>query len=238
VNPLVDNPALLFVIALGMLCLSAWLGAFVGRTSREPDERSEHDIGVVLAATLTLLGLIIGFSFSMAISRYDQRKNYEEAEANSIATEFVRADLLPADDAGRVRLLLKQYLDQRVLFYSTRNSDRSSLAMTSTAGAAGSERRGELRPIGPLAAFHLPELRHHLAACLGDVCRDGLALRLKAKPGSPLAIGRDPEIADKTGAGRGHGRSLGPHSATAAQRHKFRMLISRAGRSGSFRYSR
>ena len=72
-----------------------------------------------------------------------------------------------------------------------------------TAGAAGSERRGELRPIGPLAVFHLPELRHHLAACLGDVCRDGLALRLKAKPGSPLAIGRDPEIADKTGAGRG-----------------------------------
>jgi hypothetical protein len=57
-----------------MLCLSAWLGTFVGRISREPDEKAEHDIGVVLAATLTLLGLIIGFSFSMAISRYDQRR--------------------------------------------------------------------------------------------------------------------------------------------------------------------
>ena len=33
-----------------------------------------------------LLGLIIGFSFSMAISRVDQRKNYEEAEANAIGT--------------------------------------------------------------------------------------------------------------------------------------------------------
>ena len=54
----------------------------------------------VLAATLTLLGLIIGFSFSMAISRYDQRKNYEEAEANAIGTEYVRADLLPAADAA------------------------------------------------------------------------------------------------------------------------------------------
>jgi hypothetical protein len=39
---------------------------------------------------------------------------------------------------------------------------------------------------------------------------DGLALRLKAEAGSALAIGRDPEIADKTGAGRGHGWSLGP----------------------------
>ena len=48
-----------------------------------------------------------------------------------------------------------------------------------------------------------------LAAGLGEVGCDGLALRLKAKPGSALAIGRDPEIADKTGAGRGHGRSLG-----------------------------
>ncbi len=112
------------------------------------------------------------------------------------------------------------------------------LASRVQAGAAGSKRRGELRSIGPLAAFHLPELRHHLAACLGEVCRDGLALRLRAKPGSPLAIGRDPEIADKTGVGRGHGRSLGPTVATAAHRHKFRMLISRAGRSGSFRYSR
>jgi hypothetical protein len=43
---------------------------------------------------LTLLALIIGFSFSMAVSRYDQRKSYEEAEANAIGTEYARADLL------------------------------------------------------------------------------------------------------------------------------------------------
>ncbi len=35
-----------------------------------------------------------------------------------------------------------------------------------------------------------------------------MALRLKAKAGSALAIGRDPEIADKTGVGRGHSWSL------------------------------
>ena len=62
-----------------------------------------EDFGFILAATLTLLGLIIGFSFSMATSRYDQRKNYEEAEANAIGTEYVRADLLPAADAATVR---------------------------------------------------------------------------------------------------------------------------------------
>jgi hypothetical protein len=74
------------------------------------DEREDFD--TVLTASLTLLALIIGFSFSMAVSRYDQRKNYEEAEANAIGTEFLRADLLPSEVAARVRQLLKMYVDQ------------------------------------------------------------------------------------------------------------------------------
>ena len=78
-----------------------------------------EDFGFILAATLTLLGLIIGFSFSMATCRYDQRKNYEEAEANAIGTEYVRADSLPAADAASVRDLLRKYLHERVLFYET-----------------------------------------------------------------------------------------------------------------------
>jgi hypothetical protein len=57
---------------------------------------------------LTLLGLIIGFSFSMAVNRYDQRKPYEQAEANAIGTEYVRADLLPVADAAKVHTLLRQ----------------------------------------------------------------------------------------------------------------------------------
>ena len=64
-------------------------------------EEERADFGVVLSATLTLLGLLIGFSFSMAVSRYDQRKNLEEAEANAIGTEYVRADLLPTGDATK-----------------------------------------------------------------------------------------------------------------------------------------
>jgi len=79
------------------------------------DEREDFD--TVLTATLTLMALIIGFTFSMAVSRFDQRKNYEEAEANAIGTEYLRADLLPPDDAVRVRESLRIYLDQRVLFY-------------------------------------------------------------------------------------------------------------------------
>ena len=122
---IVDSP-FFFFISLVALWFSALIGAFVGKRLRPLDEGERQDFTVVLTATLTLLALIIGFSFSMAIGRYDQRKNYEEAEANAIGTEYVRADLLPADDAAKVRELLKNYLDQRVLFYETR--DVSQLA--------------------------------------------------------------------------------------------------------------
>ena len=93
--------------------------------SRQSDQnKDDHDdFAFVLGGTLTLLGLIIGFTFSMAVGRYDQRKNYEEEEANAIGTEYVRADLLPAADAATVRGLLKTYLDERVLFYVTRDAD-------------------------------------------------------------------------------------------------------------------
>jgi hypothetical protein len=123
-NNVMDNPLLVFVISVFVLWLSAQIGAFVLRRQRKLAEEIHEDLGVILAATLTLLALIIGFTFSMAISRYDQRKNYEEAEANAIGTEYVRADLLPAADAAKVRALLRNYLDQRVLFYITRDEQQ------------------------------------------------------------------------------------------------------------------
>jgi len=123
-NIATDYPLLIFVLSFFVLWLSARIGATFLRRLRELEEDKREDVGVILAATLTLLGLIIGFSFSMAIGRYDQRKDYEEAEANAIGTEYVRADLLPAADAAKVRALLRTYLDQRVLFYMTRNEQQ------------------------------------------------------------------------------------------------------------------
>jgi hypothetical protein len=102
-----------------MLWLSAQAGASLRRRPLKDDERD--DFNIVEAATLTLLGLIIGFSFSMATSRYDLRKNYEEAKANAIGTEYLRAALLPAADAAGVRARLKKYLELRLMFYRARS---------------------------------------------------------------------------------------------------------------------
>jgi hypothetical protein len=130
---LTNFPVAVLVVSFLLLWLSGWIGTLFRNKRRLPDDAAGADPGLVLGATLTLLGLIIGFTFSMAISRYEQRKNYEEAEANAIGTEYVRADLLPAADAQRVRALLANYTDQRILFYKTRDEQKLSRLNADTA---------------------------------------------------------------------------------------------------------
>ena len=128
-----DFPLLVFVLSLAVLWFSANLGAFFGRKLRALEEEEREDFRIVQAAILTLLGLLVGFTFSMAVSRYDKRKNYEQAEANAIGTEYGRADLLPAGDAVRVHDLLRNYLDQRIMFYKARNERQVGQINASTA---------------------------------------------------------------------------------------------------------
>lgn len=117
-----NHPFIFFLCTLLSLWVSAQIGASLRRRRPLKDDERE-DFGVVETATLTLLALIIGFTFSMATSRYDLRKNYEEAEANAIGTEYVRAGLLPASDATAVHTELKKYLYLRILFYETRDEN-------------------------------------------------------------------------------------------------------------------
>jgi hypothetical protein len=129
---LLDEPMILSVLSFITLSLAVVIGALF-RRGRLLDKDLHENYRVILAATLTLLALIIGFSFSMATNRYDQRKNYEEAEANAIGTEFVRAGLLPAADGERLHVLLGKYLDQRILFYTTRDRQQLEQINASTA---------------------------------------------------------------------------------------------------------
>jgi len=116
---LMNYPILVLVLSFVVMWIAAQVGDLLRQRFRPLDAEQHEDFNVILGANLTLLGLIIGFSFSMAISRYDQRKNLEEAEANAIGTEYLRADLLPDAEAAKTRRLLKEYTHQRILFYET-----------------------------------------------------------------------------------------------------------------------
>jgi hypothetical protein len=121
-NP-TDYPIRFLLVSLPTFWFSAWIGASWRRRHGIAKEEDRAFFNIILSASLTLLGLIIAFSFSMAVSRYDQRKNYEEQEANAIGAEYARVNLLPPPDAVKVHALLKSYLDQRILYYETRNEN-------------------------------------------------------------------------------------------------------------------
>jgi hypothetical protein len=121
-STILDNPWAVFILSLSGLWVSTWIGVVIRKKTRPTEDQHEFDF--VIGACLTLLGLLIGFSFSMATSRYDQRKNYEEEEANAIGTEWVRAELLPQENATKIRSLLARYLDLRIEHYETRDRGR------------------------------------------------------------------------------------------------------------------
>jgi ABC-type multidrug transport system fused ATPase/permease subunit len=68
----------------------------------------------VLASMLGLLALLLAFTFSAALQRYEDRSQTVVAEANAIGTTYLRARLLPGEMGAEVQTLLRQYLDIRI----------------------------------------------------------------------------------------------------------------------------
>jgi hypothetical protein len=116
----VDHPLVMFVVLLALFIGAVAFGAFILRRiiGLPLDERD--DFAQVQTATLTLLALLIGFSLSMAVSRYDQRKNLEEAEANAIGTEYARADLADPQTGAAIKTALVRYAQLRLADFKTR----------------------------------------------------------------------------------------------------------------------
>jgi hypothetical protein len=120
VHQIIFRPVYILLLSFVLQCAAVYAGDWMRRRRRTPEETEAKDMSTLLPAALTLLALIIGFSFSMAAGRYDQRKALEEEEANAIGTEYVRADLAPAQTA-QIQTLLKAYLEQRILFYEVKD---------------------------------------------------------------------------------------------------------------------
>jgi hypothetical protein len=116
---LVSRPLLLLVVSFVALVIAALLGVAAQRAWNPVKATDHNELAIVQSAALTLFGLIVGFTFAMAISRYDQRKNLEEAEANAIGTEYLRVALMPDSAAASARSALKRYLDLRIQYYVT-----------------------------------------------------------------------------------------------------------------------
>jgi hypothetical protein len=94
------------VVILAASEVGRWLGVRTGR--------SEASILTVEGAVLGLLALMIGFTFAMALARFEDRRAAIVLDANSIGTAALRARLLPAPHNKESLRLLKDYVQIRL----------------------------------------------------------------------------------------------------------------------------
>jgi hypothetical protein len=90
---------------------SVELGRFLGDRVRT---RGGENVTTLEAAVLGLSALMLSFTFSMATTRYQERRAALLSEVNSITTTALRARLLPAPHNKEVLALLRNYLQIRV----------------------------------------------------------------------------------------------------------------------------
>ena len=100
----------LFVVGLALIWGVSEIGWRLGQRS---DSQSTN-IGTLESATVGLLALLIGFTFAMALSRFEARRDAVVQEANAIGTTALRARFLPEPHRAETLRLLREYVKVRI----------------------------------------------------------------------------------------------------------------------------
>ena len=107
------NYPLVAILCMGLVIVLA-ATEFGRRLGMNANRKVEDDISTLEAAMLGLLALMIGFTFAMALSRFDTRRDAVLLEANAIGTTALRARLLPEPHRKEVLKLLRDYVRVRL----------------------------------------------------------------------------------------------------------------------------
>ena len=86
-------------------------GVLLGRRLREHHETLREPFGVLQAALLGVVGLILAFGLSLAVGRYEDRRAAVVSDANAIGTTYLRAQLLAEPVRTSSLALLRGYND-------------------------------------------------------------------------------------------------------------------------------
>src|SRR5205814_9474134 len=94
------------------------IGRRVGlRQAARDGEETRPGLGAVEGAIFGLLGLLIAFTFSGAMTRFDQRRHLIVEESNAIGTAWLRVDLVAPDLQSALRESFRRYLEARLDVY-------------------------------------------------------------------------------------------------------------------------
>jgi hypothetical protein len=117
IDPTVIGGTLAGVLFVGILA-ALWMGRWIGkRAIARYGPAAPPSIGSLESAVFALLGLIIAFSFSGALTRFDTRRAQIVDEANAIGTAYLRIQLVPASLQPKLRETFRSYVDSRIETY-------------------------------------------------------------------------------------------------------------------------
>jgi hypothetical protein len=112
------NSWTVFLVIIAVMLAFAETGFRLGlRLHVAKDTARKGQIGGIQGAALGLLGLLLGFTFAMAVQRYDTRRGLVLQEANAVGTTYLRASLLPDAHQAPVKDLLRRYVDIRLEYW-------------------------------------------------------------------------------------------------------------------------
>ncbi len=109
-----DKSSVLIAVVLFLsMAVVMELGYRLGRGSRQ-SELAKAQVNAIQGSLLGVLALLLGFTFSLSLQRYDGRSAAVVTEANAIGTAWLRAEMLPEPIRQRTRNALRAYLDLRL----------------------------------------------------------------------------------------------------------------------------
>jgi hypothetical protein len=105
------SSVLLVALLLSVIVGASFCGLLLGRSLRAHRESVSESFGVLQAALLGFMGLILAFGLSLAVGRYETRRQEVVNDANAIGTTYLRAQTLPEPTRSKSLALIVQYTD-------------------------------------------------------------------------------------------------------------------------------
>jgi len=134
-----NHPAVFFLLVCMLLFAGGRLGLYFHRKYLTAVLSEQVSFKTIESSILGLLALLLGFSFAMAVNRYDLRQALEVDEANAIGTVWLRISTLQDADQAPARQLLKNYGAIRLGFFAAGIDSSALAANAAQAGAIQDE---------------------------------------------------------------------------------------------------
>lgn len=114
------HPIFFFAITLLLFSVAVLFGRWLRRWETDQSNAEEVSVRTLLGASLGLFGVLLGFTFSMANSRFEERRQLEIAEGSGLQVVWLRTSFLTEPARSSERDLLRQYIPVRIAFFDAK----------------------------------------------------------------------------------------------------------------------